>query len=390
MYLLNKRADTVTADDISRLIQNSVPESRSLDYKRELKLSQDKDKKEFLFDVTSFYNTEGGCLIYGIEESKDERNQNTGNPEKIVGLIIENQDKLSQQIEDVIKAGTEPAIANIILNFLIVADKNILVIGISKGMNLPAMVTFNESNKFYRRRNSGKYAVDVYELKEMFLQSQILKQSAESFRVERLDKIKNKQVFQDLDLTASLVIDIIPFSFLADQMVDLSNASNMGITTMMRPVQTSGWDHLHNADGFATFAKHYTGPVYSYDQLIRNGVYEIYTSGIFLSTELSGKVVNCLYRDYIIPTIMEKVKDGLLVLKKFQIEAPVLIGISILNVLGGAIKSEMYFSKPFTTNDILLPLTIVPTSDADIYQHLKPIFDLIWQSAGMPKAPVYQ
>ena len=39
MYLLGKRADNLNDDDIRRLVQNKVQENKSLDYKRELKLS---------------------------------------------------------------------------------------------------------------------------------------------------------------------------------------------------------------------------------------------------------------------------------------------------------------------------------------------------------------
>lgn len=123
MYLFGKRADTLKAEDINRLLLNKVPENKTLDYKKELKSSQDKDKKELLFDVTSMSNTDGGCLIYGIEESKDEKGQNTGTPESIVGITIENYDKLAQQVEDIIKGNTEPRISNIVLNLIIIDKK---------------------------------------------------------------------------------------------------------------------------------------------------------------------------------------------------------------------------------------------------------------------------
>ena len=143
MYILGKRADQLNADDIKRLVQNQVQETKSLDYKRELKLGQDKERKEFLFDITSMFNTEGGCLIFGIEERKDNKGQNTGTPESITGILIDNYDKLSQQIEDIIKGNTEPSINNITLNHITVEGQSVLVIGISKGIGLPAMVTFN-------------------------------------------------------------------------------------------------------------------------------------------------------------------------------------------------------------------------------------------------------
>ena len=101
MYLLGKRADEITEFDINRLLENQIQENKNLDYKRDLNLSKDSDKKEFLFDISAMYNTDGGCFIFGIEELKDEKGQNTGKPSKIAGLKIENSDKLIQQIEDI-------------------------------------------------------------------------------------------------------------------------------------------------------------------------------------------------------------------------------------------------------------------------------------------------
>lgn len=48
-----------------------VPESRTLEYKRDLPDPKDRDsKREFLGDVTSFANAQGGDIVYGIEAPK--------------------------------------------------------------------------------------------------------------------------------------------------------------------------------------------------------------------------------------------------------------------------------------------------------------------------------
>lgn len=143
--------------------------TKALDYKRELNISEDADKKEFLGDITSFYNTDGRCIIFGIEEKKDENGHNTGIPEKIVAIPDENEDKLFQKIEDLIRSNTETNIAFVISHIEDIKGDKVLVLGIPKGLGLPAMVTFNDSNRFYRRKNTGKYLVDVFELNDMFM-----------------------------------------------------------------------------------------------------------------------------------------------------------------------------------------------------------------------------
>lgn len=334
MYPFGKRADTLKEEDILRLVSNKIPENRSLDYKRDLKLGPDKDRKEFLFDVTSMANTDGCCLIYGIEEAKDEKGQNTGIPETIVGFGIENFDKLAQAIEDNIKGNTEPRITNIALNPITVDNENVLVVGISKSLGLPVMVTFNETNKFYRRRNSGKYCV-VYELNQMFMQNLVLKESAEKFRLQRIEKVRSFKVFPTLEIGSSFFIHIIPQSFQNDQLLDLTTAHESGLTKFMRPMNLSGWDEMYNVDGYATWSGMGKPKITSYDQLFRNGIYEVYTSTLFSERDVVG------------------------------------------------------WGRPFLTDEIYLPPAIIPTYEADIYNLLKPTFDIIWQSVSENQSPPF-
>ncbi len=393
MYLFGKRADKLDGDDINRLVKNKVQENKSLDYKKELKLAQDRDKKEFLFDVTAMSNTDGGCLIYGIVEGKDEKGQNTGKPETIVGIEIENYDKLAQQIEDIIKGNTDPSISIIGLNPITVDGKTLLVIGISKTLGLPTMVTFNETNKFYRRRNTGKYSVDVYELNQMFMQNQILKESAEKFRLKRIKKVRAGKVFPNLAIETSFFIHIIPFSFQNDQPLDLTNAHQMGLANIMKPMNLSGWDTMFNIDGFATWSGMGYDEIISYDQLFRNGIYEVYTSKLFEEQTMfrTDQTKLCLDGLNFIPEVIKKINDGLTVLNKFQVEPPFIISISMLGIKDCLIYPNQNhdFGRPFLIDEIYLPPTLIPTFESDIYKQLKPTFDIIWQAVANSQSPPY-
>jgi len=70
--MLNKHPDSLNDSQLYEIINSWVrtqtPESLFLDYKRELNFKTQKDKIELAKDISSFANTEGGCLIYGIDE----------------------------------------------------------------------------------------------------------------------------------------------------------------------------------------------------------------------------------------------------------------------------------------------------------------------------------
>lgn len=71
--MIQKNIDEITEEDLQALIDNSVLESKSIEYKQSLPGNSDSEKKEFLADVSSFANASGGDLIYGIIEDRNTR-----------------------------------------------------------------------------------------------------------------------------------------------------------------------------------------------------------------------------------------------------------------------------------------------------------------------------
>lgn len=385
MYLLGIRADNLTENNIKRLIDNQIQENKSLDYKRELHLSKDGDKKEFLFDISAMYNTDGGCIIYGIEEEKDSNNHNTGKPAKITGIECDNSDKLIQQIEDIVKNSTEPSINHLIIKEILVDTLKVFVIGIPKGLGLPSMVTYSGSNKFFKRRISGKYAVDVYELNQMFIQNQVLSEKANNFRKERIQNVLSQNSIPNLDIQNSIFIHIIPFGFLDYQILDFSTAKN-SLTLKMRPIYAGGWDSMYNIDGFATFATSADRKtITSYNQIFRNGVYEMYSTNLFYETRYNNQI-GFSGRSFIEETI-ESIDNGLFVLNEMKIEPPFLISFSFHNVKGKIMDNDVrHYASEFKQEEIVFPLILVPTYETDIKKALKPNFDILWQSFGYSKS----
>ena len=55
--------------DLEKMISGQVQESLHLDYKRSMAVSN-KNRTEIAKDVSSFANSDGGIIVYGIEEEK--------------------------------------------------------------------------------------------------------------------------------------------------------------------------------------------------------------------------------------------------------------------------------------------------------------------------------
>ncbi len=135
--MIQKELDQINEGDLLFLIENSVLENKTLEYKQELNLNNRDEKKEFLADISSFANASGGDIIYGIIENRED-----GTPKDLVGLNTENIDELKGKIEGLIRDGTEPRIHVNIHTIELSNSKNVLIIRIPKSWRSPHRVIF--------------------------------------------------------------------------------------------------------------------------------------------------------------------------------------------------------------------------------------------------------
>ncbi len=168
MSINKKPLESVEESDLQDLLKNQVAESKILDYKETLPGNSGNDKKEFLFDVSSFANAAGGHLVYGIKEDD-------GVPVEICGLQDINPDEEILRMESMIRDGINPRIPGISIRSIPFDSSNcVIVIRIPKSWASPHMVTFKGSSKFYSRNSAGKYQLDVSEIRSAFLLSETI------------------------------------------------------------------------------------------------------------------------------------------------------------------------------------------------------------------------
>jgi hypothetical protein len=390
MNLLNETFEHIDERLIQRLFDNQIQESKTLDYKREINLKSNDDKRELLADITSFANTEGGVIIFGIEEKKNEKGENTGLPEKASDLKIDNPDKFLQSLEDIVHNNTEPKLSAAQVKIISYKEQQLLIVGVPKYIGLPFMVTLNSTNKFYKRRNTGKYLVDVYELSEIFLKNYKMKERAEQFRLSRLKQVRALEFLPNLDIKGSYFLHIIPLGYLDENLIELSNYERIEqLRKDLVPIDSGGYSHRHNLEGFLTHYSYNAQEIKSYVQLFRDGTMEYYTSTLHHQRTADEAALN--FNGYFLEKeTIEKVGQSFRVLDYLKIEPPYVIFISVFDLLGGVIDGpKLMFTKRGDRNEIHLPSVVFNSRTEDIAGKMKSTFDIFWQSANYPKSPYY-
>jgi len=384
--MIQKNIDEITEEDLQALIDNSVLESKSIEYKQSLPGNSDSKKKEFLADVSSFANASGGELIYGIIEDR-----NTRIPEILEGLTIKNADQEISRLDSMIRDGIEPRMLGIIIKPIKISNsKTALIIRIPKSWISPHRVSFKGHDKFYSRSTNGKYPLDVAELRVAFNLSEATTERIRKFRENRISKIFASETPVPFYDTGKIVLHLIPIiSFNPAQGYDIGKIVSCPDDMAPIPIHSSFSCHSrYNFDGFLTYISGKDGKSHSYVQLFRSGIIEA-----VVSLELHGGkllIAGNVYEG----ELVESLPHYLSVLKVLNVELPVFIFLTLLGVKGYSMSYDRGMSPIERVHKIdrdilLLPEIFIESYDAIAEDILRPCFDSIWNACGFPRSLNY-
>lgn len=376
--MIGKPIDQIREEDLQALVDSKVIELKTMEYKRSLPGNRDSDKKEFLADISSFANTVGGDLIFGITQNAD-----TGVPESLDGLTIDNVDQGIQRLENIIRDGIEPRILSVITRPIPLSNSNVaLLIRIPRSYISPHRVTFSGSDKFYGRSSNGKYPLDVGELRASFSFSETVTERIKNLRTDRIFKISANETPVPLLDNAKIVLHLVPLiSFTPAQIYDLSAVSSD--PSKMPPIRSTASYWRYNLDGFLTYSGDQQGVSRSYTQLFRNGIIEAVES-YMLRPRVDRPIIPSIAFE---ESLIRALTDYLSVLNILNVEPPVFVFLTLIGVKGFSMGIDTWrydIDELYTIDrDILsLPEIVVQGYQESADEALKPCFDSIWNACG--------
>lgn len=383
---LSRSLDAITEEDLQRLISDGEIENKTTEYKRCLPDFRNLEQKmEFLRDVSSFANASGGDLIYGIEEQE-------GVPINLSGIDIRDTeiDGIKRQLEEIIRSTSniDPRIPSLSIRQIRLQNMNyVVIIRISGSWASPHMVRlqFPARERFFSRNSSGKYALDVSELRNAFLLTDSIEERIRNFRIDRISKIVAEETPISLAKKTRVVLHIIPITAFGSSriLLDVSSLSRLSRETRIQPIHPGYRGQRYNLDGYLLHDNQ-TGESCSYVQIFRNGIIEsVETKLIGEDRTISGRDFDfCLY---------EAAKNYLVFEKRAGIDAPYLIMLSLLDASGCQLfpGNSSSFGRINTVIDreiLLVPEVMVDDSESSLEKTIRPILDAIWNAAGYDRS----
>jgi hypothetical protein len=373
--MLNPDIEQITKDELQALVDNGVLERKTLEYKQALPSNSDKDKKEFLADVSSFANASGGDLIFGITENKK-----TGAPKSLDGLNIENPDQEILRLENMIRDGIDPRISSISTRSVPIDNSKVaLIVRVPQSWTSPHRVIPND--KFYSRSSNGKYPLDVGELRNAFNLSETITERIRNFRTARISKILANETPVPFYDNPKIVLHLIPIiSFKPSQAYDISMVASGKLKLL--PVYCSGWNDRYNLEGFMSYSWNKDKGSHSYVQLFRSGIIEA-VEGLLLEPHGEQRLIPSIAYER---ELLHSLTEYLSVLKALNVEPPIVLFLTLLGVKGYSmgLSSRYEIDEIYKIDrDMLsLPEVIIENHDEAADRILKPCFDSVWNACG--------
>lgn len=376
-----KRLEELDAADLRLLIEDQISECKTIDYKRTLPGRTDADRREFLHDVSSFANASGGHLLFGMKEEQ-------GIAMEIVGLRDINPDQEITRLEEMLRSGLRPRIYGLQMKAVRIEEGSwVLVLRIPRSWNPPHQVTFQSDMRFSARGLTGKYLMDVDELRSTLEASDAVGERARNFRLERIAKVKAGETPSEEMDGAHIVLHFLPLSGFAGKR-RLDFARGTGHWPFDPPTFFgSGFSSRYCFEGYAFTAG--SPKVDAYRLYFRSGAMEYVD---FRPTRIGQ---HDRFERMLSSTLIEKITrqnlaHALKTAKTLELDPPAFISLSITGARGwtwGTGDSFFQRDAPFDRDPLLFPEHFVDSFDGDLEGRHKALVDPVWHATGWEQSP---
>jgi hypothetical protein len=210
--MIERAIQDITEADLQALVDRSQPEGRQLDFKAALPGGGDSDVREFLADITSFANSEGGDVIFGIAEDGN------GQANALPGIASDGLDQVILGIEERVRTTIDLRLPAFHIHPVPLANGNAaLVLRIPASLIAPHRAVYRGISRFHARNSRGKFEMDTSELRAAFAASDGLPRQLRALHDEALARAAGADMPCVLESAPRLVLTVAPISILRER-----------------------------------------------------------------------------------------------------------------------------------------------------------------------------
>jgi hypothetical protein len=223
--------------------------------------------------------------------------------------------------------------------------------------------------------------MDLDEVRAAFARAGAFGEKIQRFRAERIAKLLAGEGPVTLDGNAIVVLHMIPFSAFDLGRPFVHFSGEEGRRWVYQPLYAQGWDFRYNADGLLSVFPHGRELSTSYLQVFRKGMLEFADTGLLLAPERQ------IPASEFERSVHNAIQRGLKLLADDGATFPVSILLSLLGVRGYSMAWQpmLPLREPTTIERevVTAPDILVENPTPDLPTALRPVFDVVWNAAGL-------
>jgi hypothetical protein len=364
---------TVSEAELQRLVTEQEQEGPHLEFKRETPRADNGARHEFAADVSALGNSSGGDIVYGLDEDAD----------GCAGAIVPffgNAEAEARRMLDVLANTVEPRHPGLQVQPVPVARGSVFVVRVPQSWAGAHRVKTNQH--FFVREGARKRQLDIPEIRARFVRSELQAQKVRDFRTDRLGALMSGRSPVRLAAGAIQVLHLIPTQAALGLMsVDPVPYMNGRVLPVLG---TERGNQRVNIDGALAVRYVDVESTHGYSLFFRSGHFETVHVETWCGTEQRTALGSTQYEASIIQ-LVDKFRAEL---RRLCFSTEMTAMWSLL----GADKTELGLDRwRFNLDDSVgwfdRPTLVVPYvllgADDSPEQALRPLFDQIWQAAGL-------
>jgi len=390
MLITPDRFNETNQEFLESLIINRIEENIHLDYKEKIG-----NNAEIAKDISSFANSNGGNIIYGIREVNNK-------PTEIIPI---NQPNLREKFDLIARNGIDPSLDMRIYPIDVKVDDTegqVFLIYVPK--RYPILHQAIKRGKYYKRTEFTSSPMSNFEIETAFKLVYNFEERINSIYQKRINELNNGEYHINIPNQTKIIIHLISIdTLISSKSFDLEILFE-NFKDYLRPLGcTLGKAIERNLHGLLVscgpdpFSDNYMG----YVQLYRNGMVEAIDSLIMKPTEqLHGKryikPVKKLDMWFLEKEIIDSCEKYLKTFEKIGFGLPIFLYISFTHLKGykiSLIPYGGYFidgdSDIAKKDDILFPRIKLDSFEVNFEEKLKATFDNFWNVFNQPGSRNY-
>lgn len=372
---------------LTRLCAERCPESSTLDFKRDLPGGSDKDKHELLKDVCALANTDGGDLVYGIDEQ-------AGAAASLTPITAESADSAKRRLSQVVDAGIEPRVPGLQMTHVAVTGGYTLILRVPPSYQGPHSVRVNNLRRFVMRNGTSTSDLTVEQLRAAYDRTASLGNQARRFIAERNQGLMERRTPKRLLPGPIKAVHLVPIAGIAGrQPVELQAVYSNSFTRFLES-DWGGGSRTFNLDGLVVYPGSTDEGHYGYAQIFRNGLFEAASLGGGTYQPPVGPEKLIVWSGDLTKFFRERTATFLAAAREWGLSGPAVLAFSLLHVHGYELGIDSPFprrTKPETDRPhLLVPELWIENLESAILDDLvRPLLDTLWQGFGVERCLDY-